>query len=168
MVSKLEMLGLRERADVGVDGMEDTEEKERLYVKSEGNDSLNFVAEKRGEWAAEVGALVGMVKGIEDTWCRGDAGRRRRGKVLLWDKDRDGTSPPIVKEGERYSVGRGVMSSSWSSSMLSISETADEALYASSDETLNGLRTRFGERRGLDERPAGAKLNWGDVNAGEE
>jgi hypothetical protein len=29
MVSKLDMLGLRDRADVGVDGIEDTEENER-------------------------------------------------------------------------------------------------------------------------------------------
>jgi hypothetical protein len=84
MVSKLEMLGLRERADVGVDGMDDMEEKERLYVRSVGKGSVNFVAEKSGEWAAEDGALVGIVKGIEETWWRGDAGRRRRGNVLLW------------------------------------------------------------------------------------
>jgi hypothetical protein len=30
IVSKLEMLGLRERSDVGVEGMEDAEEKERV------------------------------------------------------------------------------------------------------------------------------------------
>jgi hypothetical protein len=68
IVSKLEMLGLRERADVGVDGIDDMEETERLYVRSDGKDSWNFVAEKTGDWAAEVGALVGIAKGIDETW----------------------------------------------------------------------------------------------------
>lgn len=43
MVSRLEILGLRERADVGVDGIDDdTDEKDRLYGSSDGKVSLNF------------------------------------------------------------------------------------------------------------------------------
>jgi hypothetical protein len=123
------MLGLRERADVGVDGIDEMDEKERLYVRSEGNVSLNFVALKRGDAAAEVGALVGMTKGIEETWWRGDAGRRRRGNVLLLYKLSDACpSLPKPHDVERYSIGRGVMSNSWSSSMLSMSETAEETV----------------------------------------
>jgi hypothetical protein len=69
MVSKLEMLGLRERAEVGVEGIEETDENDREYVKSEGNASLNFWAERSGEGAAEVGALVGaLMPPADETW----------------------------------------------------------------------------------------------------
>lgn len=69
MVSKLEMLGLRDRAEVGVEGMEEMEEKDRMYVSSPGNPSLNFCAESSGECAAEVDALVEELKPpAVDTW----------------------------------------------------------------------------------------------------
>jgi hypothetical protein len=64
MVSKLEMLGLRERRDVGVEGMDDAEETERVYVSSVGKDSLNFIADSAGDCGAEVGVL----ELIEVTW----------------------------------------------------------------------------------------------------
>jgi hypothetical protein len=102
------MLGLRERAEVGVDGIEDTEEKEREYVNSEGNTSLNFIAERSGEGAAEVGALAGVLKPpADETWCRGEAGRRRRGKVFPWYSWR-----LDMLSGTVRTTGRGVMSSS--------------------------------------------------------
>lgn len=66
--------------------------------------------------------------------------------------------------GTRYSDGLGVMSSSWSSSMLSMSETADEELYVSSSR--KGLLTRLGERKGLEARPTEGELSGGELNAG--
>lgn len=82
IVSKLEMLGLRERMEVGVDGIEEAEEWERVYASSFGKDSLNFMAESAGECGLEVGAL----DPAEVTWYRGDAGRRlRKGKELPWN-----------------------------------------------------------------------------------
>lgn len=58
MVSRLEILGLRDRAEVGVEGMEEMEENERFWVSSPGNPSLNLCADRSGECAAEVDALV--------------------------------------------------------------------------------------------------------------
>jgi hypothetical protein len=72
----------------------------------------------------------------------------------------------FMTEGKRCSIGRGVISSSWSSSMLSISEdTAVDARYMSSP---NGLLTLFGERRGLEDLPIGSRLVGLDANAGLE
>jgi hypothetical protein len=74
IVSKLEMLGLRERTEVGVEGMEDAEEWERVYVSSLGKASLNLVAESAGECGFEVGVRCPA----EVTWYNGEAGRRLR------------------------------------------------------------------------------------------
>lgn len=78
MVSKLEMLGLRERTEVGVEGIEEAEEWERVYVSSLGKASLNLVAESAGECGFEVGVRWPVYDG--------EAGRRlRMGKVFAWN-----------------------------------------------------------------------------------
>jgi hypothetical protein len=81
IVSSEEMDGERERADVGVEGTEeDVRDVVRMYGRSEGNASLKRVALKSGEPVLE--ALVGVLTRL-DTWCSGEAGRRRlRGKVF--------------------------------------------------------------------------------------
>ena len=59
------MLGLRERVEVGVEGIED--DKDPGYCKFTGNGSLNFVAERSGEECVELGVLV-EPNGTFDTW----------------------------------------------------------------------------------------------------
>jgi hypothetical protein len=50
--------------DVGVEGMEDAEECERVYESSFGKDSLNLTAERAGECGLEVMAA----EPAEVTW----------------------------------------------------------------------------------------------------
>lgn len=165
IVSKLEILGLRERSEVGVEGIED-EEKERVYVSSApGKDSLKRVAERRGDCGVEVGAL----EPTEDIWWRGEAGRRRRsGRELPWNSWKEFELSLVLKaEWTRDSAGRGVMSSSWSSSMLPMSEMEEEGTCSSFAHE-NGLRARLGDRRGLLERALGSSEVGEEENAGDE
>jgi len=66
IVSRLEMLGLRERVEVGVEGIED-DEKDPGYCKFTGNGSLNFVADRSGEECVELGVLF-EPNGTVDIW----------------------------------------------------------------------------------------------------
>jgi hypothetical protein len=85
MVSSDEIDGLRERIDVGVDGTEED-------ASEEGYCSLNLEGARRGDDVLDVGVPMagelvgGAPKGMEDMWCRGEAGRRRleRDPVLLY------------------------------------------------------------------------------------
>ena len=75
------MDGLRERVDVGVEGIDD-EEYDDEKCSPEGYDSLNLVAARMGEDEEDVGVLLEAPKGGLVLWWRGDVGRRReRGKV---------------------------------------------------------------------------------------
>jgi hypothetical protein len=77
MVSREEMDGERERADVGVEGTEDEENEPEDWM-SDGNRSLNFAALNSGEEFVE---SEGAEKDGK-TWCSGEFGARRRGNVL--------------------------------------------------------------------------------------
>lgn len=84
MVSREDILGLRERILDGVDGIDDADADDKQY---DGYDSLNFAEKLFGEGCIEVGLLhLGLPKALSEFVRRGDEGRRRilRGNVL-WD-----------------------------------------------------------------------------------
>jgi len=175
MVSRDDMDGLRERIEVGVDGT-DEEASEDGYC------SLNLAGASRGEEAPEVGVLTvgvlvgGTPKGMV-TWCRGDAGRRRRDRepVLLY---RLATPGPA----------RGVSSSSASSDMShTLGEPSKEPSEAGRmpepyrswgpavrglGSSPRGLRVRLGERSGEEGRAVGEgdSVSWpvGCMTVGRE
>lgn len=57
MVSKLEMLGLRDRAEVGVEGREELDENDTGYVLLTGYASLNRAGGRTGDDVTDVGVL---------------------------------------------------------------------------------------------------------------
>jgi hypothetical protein len=63
-----------------------------------------------------------------------------------------------------------VISSGSSSWMDSMSGSRKVGRYESSEAERKGLRTRFGERIGLDERAddGSERTRWGDASVGEE
>jgi hypothetical protein len=74
MVSRDEMLGLRERKLVGVDGIEDVED-----VETPGYGSLNLVASMMGEECTDPGLLEVFPVTLETLLCNDDVDCRRLG-----------------------------------------------------------------------------------------
>lgn len=71
MVSKDDMLGLRERRLVGVDGIEDADDG-----VNPGYGSLNLVASMRGEECTDPGLLAVLLVALEILLCSdGESGR---------------------------------------------------------------------------------------------
>jgi len=103
IVSSEEMEGLRDRADVGVEGtLELVSDVVRWYGRSDGKASLKRVALSSGDpvLEAEVGVLVKL-----DIWCSGDAGLRLlRGKVLEYCGLRIGEGSSVKRESEALGV----------------------------------------------------------------
>ncbi len=157
MVSRDEMLGLRDRSDVGVEGMEEVAEKEKEWV---GNGSLNLevsASPREGVEMEELAVLdAKLMDGLEgggcESWYRGEAGRRRplplREKLTLWGGRRMGE----LCSSRSGPEARGFRSSSESSAMLSISVNVGMvACGYNSSRDLRGGRVAAGERRGLDD-----------------
>lgn len=151
MVSNEEILGLRDRRLVGVDGIDDADE-----VEKPGNGSLNFVANMTGDECVEVGLLIGLLVTLAKLVCKGDAGCRRlaRGKVLCIGGGKG--EGAILSSGSivlRLGDGRGEVSSSACSEIVSeiVNEPSPRVFVSSYDR--RGLFRRTEWSIGLAGRP---------------